>query len=68
MGRGVLLGTSGPLFGEGFDPAVLDYDDYWNREVAAKLGEFERVGRDEYLELLRANGFYPQITQRYLFE
>ena len=56
------------MFGEGFDPAVLDYDEYWNREVSENLGDFERISKDEYVELLRANGFYPQITQGYLFE
>jgi hypothetical protein len=64
---GRVVGTCGPLFGEGFDPKVLDYDEYWNREVAAKLGEFERVSKDEYLELLQANGFYPQISQGWLW-
>jgi hypothetical protein len=66
-GAGKVVATSGPLFGEGFDPKVLDYDEYWNREVAAKLSEFERVSKDEYLELLRANGFYPQISQGWLW-
>ena len=66
--EGTVLGTSGPLFGEGFDPTVLDYDEYWNTEVQGRLGDFERISKDDYLELLRKNGFFPQITQRYLFE
>ena len=64
---GQVLSTSGPLFGEDFDPKVLDYDDYWNTEIQAKLPEFERLTKDDYLELLRKNGFFPQITQRRLF-
>lgn len=64
---GTVVSTCGPLFGEGFDPAALDYDDYWNPEIQAKLEDFERITRDDYLDLLRKNGFYSQITQRYLF-
>ena len=42
---GQVISTSGPLFssplfGDGFDPAMLDYDEYWN-ENAAKLPDFE---------------------------
>jgi len=55
------------LFGAGFDPAMLDYDGYWNTEVAAKLADFERVSEDDYVELLRKNGFRSQTTQRHLF-
>jgi hypothetical protein len=27
---GRVVATSGPLFGDGFDPKDLDYDEYWN--------------------------------------
>ncbi|MCI0499568.1 MAG: hypothetical protein L0Y36_07795 [Planctomycetales bacterium] len=64
---GRVISTSGPLFGAGFDPAGLDYDDYFNTEIQTKLKDFRRISKDEYLELLRKNGFYPQITQRYLY-
>lgn len=64
---GQVVAACGPLFGKDFDPKVLDYDAYWNAEIQAKLADFERVSKDDYLELLRQNGFYPQITQRYLF-
>jgi hypothetical protein len=64
---GRVIASCGPLFGAGFEPSMLDYDEYWNREIQAKLGDFERVRQEDYLELLRKNGFYPQITQRYLF-
>lgn len=64
---GQVVSTSGPLFGDGFDPKMLDYDDYWNSEITAKLADFERITKNDYLELLRKNGFYPQITQRHLF-
>ena len=64
---GAVVATCGPLFGKDFDPAMLDYDGYWNREIAAKLGDFERVSGADYAELLRKNGFYSPVTQRYLF-
>lgn len=64
---GQVLSTSGPLFGDDFDPKMLDYDEYWNTEIQSKLANFERITKDDYLELLRKNGFYPQITQRHLF-
>jgi hypothetical protein len=64
---GHVVSTCGPLFGDGFDPKSLDYDMYWNREIQAKLSDFERISKDDYLELLRKNGFHSQITQRYLF-
>ena len=54
--------------GDDFDPKALDYDEYWNTEIAANLDDFERITKDDYLELLRKNGFYPQITQRHLFD
>ena len=79
-GAGRVVAACGPLFGKDFDPKNLDYDAYWNTEIQAKLADFERVwktpspcgdspfaGGEFYLELLRQNGFYPQITQRYLF-
>lgn len=68
MGR--VIATCGPLFGDGFDPKTLDYDQYWNREIAAKLADFERISKDEtaYKELLAKWGFFPQISQRRLFE
>ena len=59
---GQVLATSGPLFGDDFDPKVLDYDDYWNTEIQAKLPEFERLTKDDYLELLRKNGFITQFN------
>jgi hypothetical protein len=36
-------------------------------EIAAKLEDFERVGRADYRELLIKNGFVIQSSQRYLF-
>jgi len=65
--EGNIRSTSGPLFGPGFDPNELDYDEYWNPEIKARLGEFELIGKDDYIELLRRNGFYSQWIQRHLF-
>lgn len=64
---GHVLSTCGPLFGKDFDPKWLDFDEYWNTEIQAKLTDFEKISKDDYLELLGKNGFYPQITQRHLF-
>jgi len=64
---GRVLGTCGPLFANDFNPKMLDYDQYWNREIQAKLADFERISEDDYLRLLHENGFYSQITQNWLF-
>ena len=64
---GNVIATCGPQFGKDFDPKILDYDEYWNSEIQAKLVDFEEISKDDYLELLRKNGFYSQITQNYLF-
>ena len=64
---GQVISTSGPLFGDGFDPKVLDYDEYWNSEIAAKLDDFERITKADYIELLRQNGFIIDHNQRHLF-
>jgi hypothetical protein len=65
--RGCIVSSCGPLLCDNLDPRALDYDDYWNDELSAKLADFERISKDNYLELLRRNGFFPQITQRHLF-
>jgi hypothetical protein len=64
---GQVIATSGPLLTADLDPKMLDYDGYWNSEIQAKLPDFDRITKDDYLELLRKNGFFPQITQRHLF-
>ena len=64
---GQVVSTSGPLFGDGFDPNVLDYDEYWNSEIAAKLDDFERITKADYIELLRQNGFVIDHNQKHLF-
>lgn len=66
-GRGKVLNTSGPLLTKDFNPQILDYDDYWNTEIQAKIKDFVRISKDDYLELLRKNGFYSQTIQRHLF-
>jgi len=65
--KGYVLSSCGPLLFTNLDPKILDYDDYWNAEITAKLDEFERVSRDDYRELLIKNGFVIQSSQRYLF-
>ena len=64
---GQVISTSGPLMGDDFDPKMLDYDEYWNSEVTAKLDDFERINKDDYRELLRKNGFVIDHNQKHLF-
>ena len=64
---GGVVSTCGPLFANGFDPANLDYDDYWNTEIQTKLADFEQITQADYLQLLRQNGFVTEFNQRYLF-
>ena len=59
-GKSKVLNTSGPLLTKDLNPQVLDYDDYWNTEIQAKIKDFVRISKDDYLELLRKNGFYSQ--------
>ena len=63
-----MISTSGPLLFNNLDPKLLDYDDYWNNDIQAKLADFKRLNKDDYIELLRKNGFYRQKTQRHLFD
>ncbi len=65
---GNVISTSGPLLFKSLDAKLLDYDDYWNNEIQAKLADFERLNKEDYIELLRKNGFYRQETQRHLFD
>lgn len=64
---GQVISTSGPLFGDDFDPKMLDYDEYWNSEIAAKRADFERITKTDYLELLRRNGFTIDHNRKHLF-
>lgn len=66
-GQGNVLSSSGPLLSRDLDPKVLDYDDYWNTEIQAKLTNFKRITKADYLELLRQNGFVTQFNQKHLF-
>jgi hypothetical protein len=65
--EGRVLSTCGPLFDKDFDPKMLDYDQYWNTEIQARLADFVRICPDDYLRLLHENGFHSQVTQNYLF-
>ena len=67
-GAGNVLSTSGPLFSDDLDPKLLDYDEYWNTEVQAKLPDFIRITKADYLEILRQNGFVTQFNQKHLFQ
>ncbi|MHC4881369.1 MAG: hypothetical protein ACYTFX_03065 [Planctomycetota bacterium] len=64
---GRVVSTCGPLFGKDFDPENLDYDDYWNTEIQAKLSDFETISQADYLDLLHKNGFVTDFNQKHLF-
>ena len=59
--------ASGPLLSKDLNPKMLDYDDYWNTEIKSKIKDFQRISKDEYLEILRKNGFVIQTSQKRLF-
>lgn len=64
---GQVIAACGPLFGKDFDPKMLDYDDYWNTELQAKLSDFVKITQADYLEFLRQNGFITDFNQNHLF-
>lgn len=64
---GNVVSSCGPLLFKNLDPKILDYDEYWNDEISAKITDFERISRDDYRELLIKNGFVIQSSQRHLF-
>jgi hypothetical protein len=64
---GEVISTAGPLLIKDLDPKMLDYDDYWNTEIKAKIKDFQRISKDDYLEILRKNGFVIQTIQKHLF-
>ena len=64
---GNVLSTSGPLFSDNLDPKLLDYDEYWNSEVQAKIDDFIRITKADYKELLCQNGFVTDFNQKHLF-
>jgi len=43
-GQGNVISSCGPLLFGDLDPKILDYDDYWNSEIAVKMGDFEKIG------------------------
>jgi len=65
--KGKVISTSGPLLSKDLNPKMLDYDDYWNTEIKAKIKDFVRISKDDYLEILRKNGFVIQTSQKHLF-
>jgi hypothetical protein len=49
------------------NPEELDYDNYWDDDVAAHLSEFVLLTKVEYEELLKNTGFFIQESQRSIF-
>ena len=65
--NGKVLNTSGPLLSKDLDPQILDYDNYFSDEIQTKIKDFILLTKDDYLEILRKNGFYSQRIQKHLF-
>ncbi|MHC4541131.1 MAG: hypothetical protein ACYS74_15335 [Planctomycetota bacterium] len=65
---GQVISTSGPLLVKELNPEELDYDNYWDQDVEAHLGEFVLLSKAEYEELLKRTGFFIQESQRTIFD
>ena len=65
--KGKVVSTAGPLLTKDLDPERLDYDNYFNEEIKAKIKDFILLSKAEYLEILRKNGFVIESSQRHLF-
>jgi hypothetical protein len=64
---GEVISTAGPLLIKELDPERLDYDNYFNEEIKAKIKDFILLSKAEYVEILRKNGFVIQTSQKHLF-
>jgi hypothetical protein len=64
---GEVISTAGPLLIKDLDPERLDYDNYFNNEIKAKIKDFILLSKADYLEILRKNGFVIQTIQKHLF-
>lgn len=65
--KGEIVSSAGVLFNDEFDPYSLDFDNYFTSEIKAKFKDFILLTKDDYLEILRKNGFRVQTIQRHLF-
>ena len=65
--KGNVISTAGPPLSKDLDPEKLDYDNYFKDEVKDRIKDFVRISKDDYLEILRKNGFSSQTIQRHLF-
>jgi hypothetical protein len=65
--KGKVISTSGPLLTKDLDPNELDYDNYFTDEIKERIEDFVLVTKEDYLEILRKNGFYSQTVQKHLF-
>jgi hypothetical protein len=64
---GEVISTAGPLLMKDLDPERLDYDNYFNEEIKAKIKDFILLSKAEYVEILRKEGFIIQSSQKHLF-
>ncbi len=65
---GDVVSTAGPLLSKELDPNKLAYDNYFTPEIRAKIADFERLSRADYLQLLRDNGFVIDSVQKQFWE
>ena len=66
--QGNVVSTSGPLLVKDLNANELDYDNYWDEDIKARLSEFVLLSKAEYEELLKKTGFFIQETQRSIFD
>ena len=64
---GRVISTAGPLLFKDLDPEKLDYDNYFSTEIEAKIKDFDRLTKQDYLDLLGRNGFIIQQSQKRFF-
>jgi hypothetical protein len=65
--KGEVISTAGPLLMKDLEPERLDYDNYFNDEIKAKIKDFILLSKDEFVEILRKEGFVIQESQKHLF-
>lgn len=63
---GCILSVCGPMKETSLDPRALDYDDYWNWQSTNDLADYTRLSQDDYLKLLKDNGYFPNLSQECL--
>ncbi len=60
---GSIQSVAGPMKPTSLDPRALDYDDYWNWQAKTVLPDYTRLSKDDYQQLLKDNGYFPNLSQ-----